>query len=137
MYYHLELQCTLSYYESTIYKPSVDNVAFATLASLSLLLVALGLKSQYFVVTSRLCFFCVFRSSFVCICECVLKIVVSSDPIFITHWFKEGGEALASCSDKCITPINPVSTEVLNADTHIDRHKHIHRGKVGMGRWRR
>lgn len=58
------------------------------------------------------------------LCEslCVLQSVVRSDPIFITHWLKEGGEALACSSDKCITPINPVSTEVLNADTHTNTH---------------
>ena len=53
-----------------------------------------------------------------CVTVCVCSSVVRSDPIFITHWLKEGGEALACSSDKCITPINPVSTEVLNTDTH-------------------
>lgn len=55
-------------------------------------------------------------------CVCVCCSVVKSDPIFITHWLKEEVEALACSSDKCITPINPVYTEVLNADKHTQTH---------------
>lgn len=64
---------------------------------------------------------CVCVRVHLCESECVLQSVVRSDPIFITHWLKGGGEALACSSDKCITPINPVSTEVLNADTHTHK----------------
>lgn len=70
---------------------------------------------------------------------CVMQSVVRSDPIFITHGFKEGVEALACSSDKCITPINPVSTEVLNADTHTNTHTEKRRKselamEIGMDR---
>lgn len=61
-----------------------------------------------------------------------MQSVVRSDPIFITHWLKEGGEALACSSDKCITPINPVSTEVLNADTHTHTHSHTEKRREKM-----
>lgn len=85
-------------------------------------------------------FLCVFEWMFVCVGGASLYThthttvgVVRNDPIFITHQFKGGGEALPCSSDKCITPINPVSTEVLSRETH----KHCCEGESGSDEKRR